>query len=51
MCDQCGCGGKLEKPVVYKCDCDGCECDGIVGFDSEPEAVPYCCDKPMKRVK
>ena len=50
MCDKCGCGG-VNKPVVYKCDCgDGCECSAI-GFDSEPNAVPYCCGVPMKRIK
>ncbi len=50
MCKTCGCGIS-GKPVQYKCECgDDCEC-GMIEFDEEPKAVPYCCGTPMKRVK
>lgn len=50
MCDTCGCSTP-EKAVQYKCECgDDCAC-GIIEFDEEPKAVPYCCGAPMKRVK
>ena len=50
MCGTCGCG-PTEKPVQYRCDCDDdCDCD-IIGFDEEPIKVPYCCDRPMKRIR
>ena len=50
MCDTCGCSVG-DKPVQYRCECsDDCSC-GIIEFDKEPKAVPYCCGEPMKRVK
>jgi hypothetical protein len=27
-----------------------CSC-GIIEFDEEPKATPYCCGHPMKRIK
>ncbi len=50
MCKMCGCTN-TGKPIQYKCDCnDECSC-GVVEFDTEPNAVPHCCGKPMKRIK
>jgi len=51
MCESCGC--KIaEKPVQYECQCTEQECScGIVEFDEEPKAIPYCCGLPMKRIK
>lgn len=51
-CKTCSCE-TTGKPVQYKCDCgdeSGCEC-GVIEFDSEPNAAPYCCGAVMKRVK
>ena len=51
MCKTCGCeaGG---KKIQYECNCpeEDCNC-GIIEFDKEPEATPYCCGEPMKRIK
>ena len=48
-CHICGCQHS-KKPVAYKCDCgEGCECN-IIEFDTLPEAIPYCCCIPMKRI-
>ena len=50
MNERCGCksGG---RPVRYECDCDDdCKCPRIE-FDSAPDAEPYCCGRPMKRVR
>jgi hypothetical protein len=50
MCETCGCK-ETGKPVKYECDCGSdCNCS-VIEFDSEPNAVPYCCGHPMKRVK
>lgn len=49
---SCGCEhvGK-PKAVRYKCTCeDDCGCP-VIEFDKEPQATPYCCGEPMKRVK
>jgi hypothetical protein len=49
-CETCGCGDS-GKPVQYKCECsDDCSC-GVIEFDSDPGAVPYCCGQPMKKIK
>ncbi|MCK5547626.1 MAG: hypothetical protein KAI64_01330 [Thermoplasmata archaeon] len=37
------------KPVQYKCSTDEKCC--IIEFDDEPNAKPYCCGEPMKRIK
>ena len=51
MCESCGCDN-LGKPFQYECECLGDECScGIIEFDEEPKATPYCCGKPMKRIK
>ena len=52
MCKSCGCESS-EKPVQYKCDCkdDECTCESIIEFQKEPNAIPYCCGNPMKRIK
>lgn len=50
MCETCGCNDS-GKPVRYECDCDDdCKC-GMIEFDSVPDAEPYCCGQPMKRVR
>jgi hypothetical protein len=50
MCETCGCKAS-DKPVQYKCECgDDCSC-AIIEFDEEPNATPYCCGAPMKRIK
>jgi hypothetical protein len=50
-CVSCGCE-PTAKPVQYKCDCGDCgDMCSIIGFDSEPQAAPYCCGAPMKRIK
>lgn len=50
MCKNCGCETS-GKPIKYECQCteDDCNCSNIE-FDKEPEATPYCCGVPMKRV-
>ena len=51
MCKDCGC--KIsDKPVQYQCQCkeDKGDC-GIIEFDEEPKATPYCCGVPMKKIK
>ncbi|UCF49619.1 MAG: hypothetical protein JSU91_07675 [Thermoplasmatales archaeon] len=51
MCKTCGCETG-NKPIQYECQCSDEECNcGIVEFDEEPNAVPYCCGTPMKRKK
>jgi hypothetical protein len=51
MCKICGCGD-LGKPIQYECVCPEEECScGIIEFDEEPKSMPYCCGKPMKRIK
>ena len=51
MCKNCGCEN-LGKKVQYKCECEENECDcGIIEFDDVPSSIPYCCGKPMKRIK
>jgi len=50
MYKSCGC--KIaEKPVQYQCECpeEDCTC-GMIEFDKEPKATPYCCGMPMKRL-
>ena len=51
MCKSCGCEN-AGKPVQYECDCphEDCSC-GIIEFEEEPKATPYCCSVPMKRIK
>ena len=51
MCENCGC--KIaEKPVQYECQCEEKDCScGVIEFDEEPKAIPYCCGMPMKRIK
>ena len=50
MCESCGCE-TTDKPVMYKCNCsDECVCS-VIGFDAEPDQTPYCCGKPMNRIK
>ena len=49
-CGTCGCSNS-NKPFQFKCDCgDDCGC-GIIEFDEEPKAIPYCCGQPMTRIK
>jgi hypothetical protein len=51
MCKNCDCK-KSDKPIQYKCNCNENECDcGIIEFDTEPQATPYCCGMPMKKIK
>lgn len=52
MCKDCGCN-EAGKPVQYKCDCtdNACTCSSIIEFDTVPNALPYCCGVPMKRIK
>ncbi|MBN1860232.1 MAG: hypothetical protein JW840_02095 [Candidatus Thermoplasmatota archaeon] len=52
MCKSCGCEAPTKK-IQYQCDCNDkdCTCDSVIGFDAEPQAVPYCCGAPMKRIK
>ena len=51
MCKSCGCE-TAGKKIQYKCDCPEEECNcGIIEFDEEPKAIPYCCGVPMKRIK
>jgi hypothetical protein len=51
MCKHCGCK-TTEKPVQYKCECEEDECNcAVIEFDTEPEATPYCCGVPMKKIK
>jgi len=42
-----------EKQIQYKCNCKekDCSCDQAITFEKEPQAVPFCCGTPMKRVK
>jgi len=47
----CGCDHGGDMPVQYECDCGGCDCGTIVGFQEVPDVEPHCCGKPMKRVK
>lgn len=48
MCKTCGCK-PTGKPIKYQCDCgDDCKCS-VIEFDSEPNAIPYCCGSPMKK--
>ncbi len=49
---SCGCKSVAKpRPYRYKCQCDDdCTCP-VIEFDKEPQAVPYCCGGPMKRVK
>jgi hypothetical protein len=50
MCKNCGCS-MGDKPVQYQCTCsEDCEC-AIIEFDTEPNAIPYCCGQPMKKIK
>jgi len=50
MCKSCGCK-EANKPVQYECQCEEEDCNcGIVEFDEEPKAMPYCCGVPMKRI-
>ena len=51
MCKSCGCE-KAEKKIQNKCDCleEDWNC-GIIEFDEEPKATPYCCSVPMKLIK
>ncbi len=51
MCKSCGCQDAGKK-VQYKCQCsmDECSC-GVIEFDEEPKATPYCCGVPMKKIK
>lgn len=49
-CGTCGCS-EADKPVQYKCTCeDDCSCS-VIEFDEDPNATPYCCGQPMKRIK
>lgn len=51
MCKDCDCI-KASKPIQYKCQCKGEDCNcGIVEFEKEPKAIPYCCGAQMKRIK
>ena len=52
MCKDKNCECKVVgKPIQYQCDCDEeCTC-GIVEFDEDPKAIPYCCGVPMKKIK
>ena len=51
MCKSCGCKAAGKK-VQYECVCPDEECScGIIEFDEVPNAVPYCCGVPMKRIK
>ena len=53
MSETCGCGDDCKPvgmAVQYKCDC-GCDDCPIIEFKEVPNNVPYCCGKPMKRVK
>ena len=51
MCKSCGCTDAGKK-IQYECQCseEACSC-GIIEFDEEPQALPYCCGQPMKRIK
>ena len=51
MYKNCGCETS-GKPIKYECKCseDDCSC-GIIEFDEEPKATPYCCGVRMKRVE
>ena len=40
-----------DKLVQYTCDCGACDCGTIVEFDAMPNVEPFCCGKPMKRIK
>jgi hypothetical protein len=52
MCKNCGCEESSMK-IQYQCNCKDkdCTCHSIIGFDTEPKAVPHCCGAPMKRKK
>ena len=52
MCEHCGCEA-AEMKIQYKCDCgdEQCDCNSIIGFEEEPQSIPHCCGKPMKRIK
>jgi len=52
MCKNCGCENS-GKPVKYECDCNNNNncCCGIIEFEDEPKANPYCCGVPMKRLE
>jgi len=52
MCSSCGCEA-ADKLVQFQCACpeEKCTCDSIIEFDTKPQAVPYCCGFPMKRIK
>lgn len=51
MCKTCGCE-TAGKSIKYECQCpeEDCSC-GVIEFDREPKATPYCCGVPMKRIK
>ena len=50
MCNNCGCKD-AGKNIQFKCTCSENDCNcGIIEFDEEPKATPYCCGKPMKRL-
>jgi hypothetical protein len=51
MCKSFGCKVS-DKSVQYECRCpeEDCSC-GIIEFDEEPKATPYCCGIAMKRIK
>jgi len=51
MCKNCDCK-EAGKKIQYECICQNEKCScGIIEFDLEPNAHPYCCGEPMKRIK
>jgi len=48
MAEKCGCE-PTGKSVQYKCS--SCEDCCIIEFDEVPNTTPYCCGKPMNRIK